>query len=101
MIDKLRQLWDRWSEKGLKLPFMHDPVEGKSSITIFFPYATFALSVISLIALHFRASLVIATWTSIGVWVISMILYMIRKIQKAKINLESKSIDIESDDDQA
>jgi hypothetical protein len=94
----LSERWKKWSDEGVRWPFLHDPTTGKPSITLFFPYATFALAFFSAIALHFKSSLMVATWTCIGFWVIATVLYMMRKITRAKFDLDDKEIDIDAVD---
>lgn len=98
-MNKIKEIWGKWNKEGIRLPFIHDPVVNRPSITIVFPYVLFWICCISLISLHFFPDLVIATWTGIGFWTISTILYMFRKLQKAKFDLDSKSIEIEASDD--
>ena len=57
---------------------MHDPVVGKPSVTLLFPYITFVLSLISVISLHFKPSMVIATATTLMFWAISVVFYLLR-----------------------
>jgi len=97
-MSKLSKLWEKWSIKGLFLPFVHDPVTKKPSITLLFPYITFVLATISLVLLHVWPSMFIATVTSILFWVIATIFYMIRKINKSKIDLNDMSIEIIGED---
>lgn len=96
MFNGLKRLWVEGSAKGWHFPFIHDPVTKKPSITLLFPYATFVLSVASLIALHFKPSLIIATSTSLVFWALSVVFYMLRKLSKAKFDLEDKSFELDS-----
>lgn len=94
----LKKFFRKASIEGLHLPFVHDPVSGKPSITLLFPYFTFLIAVVSIVASHFYTGMIIATWTSIFFWVISVVFYMIRKLHKSKINLEEKSIELISEE---
>lgn len=96
-MKKISQLWKSWSEDGLRWPFVHDPVTNKPSITIMFPYITFVLMFISIILLHLKPGLIIATSVTIVVWVLSVVFYMIRKLHKASIDLDDQSISLERD----
>lgn len=96
MIKYLSDKLEQWSTKGLKLPFVHDPVTDKPSVTLMFPYIMFVILVISIILLHFYPSMIVAsTFTGI-IWATSVIFYLIRKIHKSKINLSEGSFSIES-----
>ena len=81
---------------GIHLPYAHDPVSGKPSITLLFPYITFVLSVISLVLLHIKPSLIVATTTTLIFWGISVVFYMLRKLSKAKFDLDDKSFELDS-----
>lgn len=95
-MGKIKNIWKSMSTKGVHLPFVHDPVSGKPSITLLFPYVTFVLSVISIIALHFKPSLVIATTTTLIFWGVSVVFYMLRKISKATFDVSDGSFELES-----
>ena len=97
--EKLRLIYEKWSSKGIKLPFLYDPTTDKPSITLFFPYASFVVALTSVISLHFKPSLLIPTCVSISFWTIATVLYMIRKINKAKFDLDDKSIELEGGDE--
>jgi hypothetical protein len=98
MWNKIKEMWSGWSTVGLKLPFMFDPVEKKPSVTLVFPYVTFAMACGSVLALHFFQGLLTATMVSIGFWAAATILYMIRKVNKMKVNFTDKSMDIENNE---
>ncbi|PCI45901.1 MAG: hypothetical protein COB41_00495 [Proteobacteria bacterium] len=98
-MSKFSNLWTKWSEKGLKFPFVNDPVTNKPSITLMFPYITFVASIISLILLHIWPSMILATSTTIMFWAISVIFYMIRKLNKTKIDFANRSIELDAGDE--
>jgi len=97
--ERLKAIYCKWSTLGMHFPFVRDPVDGKPSITLFFPYASFAIAAISVIALHFKPGLFVPTCVAIAFWSLSTVFYMIRKINKASVNLTSKSIELEGGDD--
>lgn len=90
------KLWKKWSEEGLRLPFLYDPVSKKPSVTILFPYAAFVLVVISIILLHIWSKLIIATITTFIFWASSVVFYLIRKINKAKFGVKEGKFELES-----
>ena len=94
----MKNLWKKWCEDGIRWPYLHDPVSKKPSITLLFPYITFVAAMISLILLHFWPSLILATTTSIVMWFAATIFYMMRKLSKAKFDLNSKSFELDSGD---
>lgn len=99
MFVKLKNFFKNASVNGLYLPFVHDPVTKKPSITLLFSYVTFLMSVLSVILLHFKQTLIIPTFMTIMFWVLAVIFYMIRTIQKAKIDLDEKSIELEGEEE--
>jgi hypothetical protein len=86
-------------KKGnLQLPYMYDPATQKSSLTALFAYMSFILVIASIVALHFKPALIVACSLSIFVWMFAMVLYLMRHLTKAKIDLANKSFDLEGDD---
>lgn len=82
--------------------FLKDPpmiVDGKTqlkSVTLTFTYIAGLLSLLSVILLHLSSKLLTATITTLMFWVLATILYMFRSLHKAKIDLDNKSIELES-----
>lgn len=81
---------------GLKFPFAYDPTEKKPSITLLTYYIALYMAIGSLIWIHFRPESLIPTSLTILFWTLSYIFYRIRKLDKAKVSLEDKSIELES-----
>ena len=90
---------DRWNKQGLSFPYAHDPVAKQASVTLFFVYITFLIAAASVIALHFRPELIMATGTSIGFWALAMVFYRLRQLDKAGVNLKTGQITVEDDSD--
>ncbi len=97
MIQKLKDLWVQASTSGLLIPFVKDPVNQQPSVTLLMVLTSFLMTVVSLVALHLKADLLIATGTTMLFWIIGMVFYLIRNIQRAKFDLDDKSFDIEGD----
>lgn len=98
MIMKLfKILLEEWDTKGVSVPLMYDPVADKASITILFPYISFWMTCVSLVALHFYPAMWPATIGCGSLWLVSMILYMIRKLSKAKIDFDDKTLELSND----
>lgn len=95
MIEWLKKLKNSILERGIRLPLAYDPVSKKASITILFSWVSFWLTFASLILLHKIEGILPATAMSMLFWVIATVFYLIRNIQKAKIDLDDKSIDLE------
>lgn len=96
MWKAIKDKWKEWCIKGVNLPYAHDPVTGKPSITLLFPYITFVLAVGSVIALHFKVGMLIATVVAIMFWALSVVFYMIRKLNKAKLDLNDGTIELDN-----
>ena len=91
--------WTKISTKGLHLPFMHDSVSGKPSVTLLFCYITFVLALVSVILLHIKASMFLATSTSLFFWIVSVVFYRLRKLDKFKMDLDNKTIELEGEEE--
>jgi len=91
------KLWKKWCEEGLRWPYLHDPVTKKPSVTLLFPYITFLIAMISVISLHFYPTMLVPSGVSIVFWAISVVFYMIRKLNKAKFSLSDQSLELEGD----
>lgn len=99
MIKFIKSIYNNMSETGIKFPFAYDAISKKPSVTLFFAYITFILMVVSLVLLHLTKVLLQATATSILVWVIAVVFYRLRELDKFKINLKDQSIDLEDTPD--
>jgi hypothetical protein len=97
MLNKIKEVWNSWSDQGLKLPFVHDQTTKKPSVTLLTYYIMFLMTIFSLIALHFKIELIIATSITIISWVLSFIFYRLRRLNNAKIDLDDKTIELSSD----
>lgn len=98
MLEKIKELIKKACTVGIHFPFAHDPITKQPSVTLLFPYVTFIMSTGSVIALHFKQTLLVPTLVSLLFWCVSVIFYMIRSIQKAKIDLDDKSIELEGEE---
>lgn len=99
MLQKIKDWLNKSATVGLKFPFAHDPVLGKPSVTLLFVYITFMLAVASVITLNFTDSVLIASITSIGFWFLAFITYRLRRLDNVKIDLDDKSIELQSSDE--
>lgn len=95
MLNKIKD----WSENGIKFFMAWDSSTDKPSATLFFSYVAFILSVISVIVLHFRPDLFVGSATTITLWVIATVLYMFRRLQKAKFDLDDRSFELEGEEE--
>jgi hypothetical protein len=100
MWAKISEAVSRWCKEGVYLPYAHDAERGKPSASLLFMYVSFVIAACSVIALHLKAGLLIATLTSIMFWVLAMTFYRIRKLDKFKIDLDDKTIELDADEDE-
>jgi hypothetical protein len=98
MFKYFLDLIKKWSEEGMRWPFLRDPTNGKPSVTLLFVYLTFIVSVSTLVASSWYPRFIPPTMIGIGFWSLSMVFYRLRKLDKAKIDLKNDSIDLEGDD---
>lgn len=92
----IKEFFKNASENGLRLPFAFDPVKNAPSVTLFFMYLAGLLVLISLVLLHINDKFVVATSATIIFWILTTVFYLIRTIARAKIDLDDKSLELES-----
>lgn len=99
MLDKIKEVWNRWSDTGVRIPFVYDTTKKESSVTLMFAWVTFAAAFISLILLHVNTRFLTATLTTMGMWVTAVIFYRLRKLDKVKFDLQNKSLELDGEDE--
>ena len=97
-MKKISAWWKDMCVHGIHLPFAHDPVTGKPSVTLLFPYITFVICMMSMVLLQFKPELVLSTGMTLVFWAASVIFYMFRKLHKAKFDVKDGSFELESGD---
>ena len=83
---------------GVTVFLAYDPISQKPSITLLMTYVSFLLAIGSTVLLHAQ-SLLMGTIASLMLATIMTIFYLIRSLNKAKINLEEKSFELENNDE--
>lgn len=71
----------------------------QQSFRLWCAWSTFHLALCSVIALHFWA-VEAATWTAIGFFGLCMVFYMLKSLSKAKVDLDDRSIELDSEADE-
>lgn len=84
---------------GISVPMAHDSPAGVPSVTLLLMYVANILAILSLVYLHIRASALIATSLTIIYAVICTILYLMRKLSKAKFDLKNQEFEVDSGDE--
>lgn len=87
------------STEGMHMPVMYDSSRKEASATLFFMYIANLVAICSVLWLHTKGDPLTATLTATIYSVVWTILYMMRRIQKAKVDLDDRSVDLEADDD--
>jgi hypothetical protein len=89
----------KWINRGIKVPQIYDFSTKLPSITLSFPYIAFIVLVYAEINL-INKDATQGTLVALGTWFLATVLYMIRKITKAKFDLDDQSFDLEGEDDE-
>ncbi len=97
MFNKFLKWMEENRDYGLTVFLAYDPISQKPSITLLMTYVSFILSVVSVVLLHFQ-SLLMGAVAALTMMTITTIFYLIRSLNKAKINLEEKSFELENSD---
>ena len=98
MLKTILTWYEDIKENGIKFFYAYDAAEKKASSTLFYAYITFYLAVASVIALHFSDKLLTASIAALVFWATAVVFYMIRKLNKAKVDLDDKSIELENNE---
>ena len=98
MFKFIKESYRNVCEKGLRVPFAYDSFTKQPSITLFFAYVTFVIMMLSLIGLHVYKQILQATLLSVLVWVLALVFYRLRELDKINLNLKTGSIGLEDDD---
>jgi hypothetical protein len=98
-LKKVKDLVNEGLDKGFRVPIVRSALSHKPSITLTFPYVTFVLSLISLTVYHYQAlttgkDLLIPVVLTLSHFAISMIFYLMRSINKAKIDFDDKELEL-------
>lgn len=97
-------IWEKWGTEGMKWPFVHDPVKGKPSVTLLFFYISFFMAALAVstssIMLILKGDYLIATFMPMIMMYSGFIFYRLRRLDSVKIDLESKSINLEGKSDE-
>lgn len=93
-----KQLYKELSEQGIGFPFIRDAHTKEPSMTMTFALVSFMVAITGVIFLTLK-SVTEGSIAAILFWVICMVFYRIRKLDKFKIDLDDKSIELDGSDD--
>lgn len=97
MWDKLINLLKYYSEEGMRLPMAYDKDKPGPSITLLFAHIANAVAIGAVIYLTIQNTKDGAI-AAISYSVITMVLYMMRRIISFKANLEKGDIELDSEE---
>lgn len=98
-LRKLKALIKLSSTRGLYLPIAYDGPRKPPSARLFFTHVSFYIAALSVILLHAKIELLTASITAICFFALCTVLYMLRDLRKAKLDLDDKEIELESSDE--
>lgn len=97
MITRLKQLFKFASKNGIYMIMAYDNDKPGPSVTLLFAHLANALALVSIIILISKDTFQ-GTIAAILYSVITMVLYIMRRITKFKVDLKDQSIDLEDGD---
>ncbi len=97
MLETIKKFFEFASKNGLYLPAAFDPDKPGPSSSLLFAHISFYVSVVGvgLLIYRDRTAGTIAAMTLAGLY---FTFYMLRKLNKAKFDLDDHSIDLENDE---
>lgn len=96
---KFKELYKEITDAGIGFPFIRDAHTKEPSMTMTFALLSFMVAITGIIFLTLK-SVAEGSIAAILFWVICMVFYRIRKLDKFKIDLDDKSIELEGSDDE-
>lgn len=97
MVTRIKKFLEFASKNGLYLAMAYDNDKPGPSVTLLFAHLANAVALVSIIILISKDT-VQGTIAAILYSVITMVLYIMRRITKFKVDLDDKSIDLEGGD---
>lgn len=88
-----------WNDPGIMVPMAHDSPAGKPSVTLLLMYVANALAIFSLIYLNIIGDSLTATGMTCLYAIICTVLYLMRKLNKAKFDLKNQDLELDGGDD--
>lgn len=98
MINKLIQILKHSSTEGSYFPSAYDADKKAPSVTLYFAHLANFISIASICILVYRDTLS-GTIAAIIYSVITMVLYLMRRVTGFKADLDDRSIEIEGEDE--
>lgn len=96
---RLLEVLKTWFKEEIYLPVARDSEANVPSTLLFFVYISFIMASGSIVLYHLDDKLLIQTSITVLFFVLCTVLYKLKNLTKAKIDLDDRSIDLESDND--
>lgn len=100
MVQKIKDILKSWSEVGIKFPFAWDASTNKPSVTLLSFYVMMILTTLSLIILHLKTDLWLATGFTLIAFTLSFVFYKMRQVDKLTLDLKNQSVELDANDDE-
>lgn len=98
IYQSLKEQFKTWNKEGVNVPLASD--NGVPSMTLLFAYISFLATLLSLIYLHIFPDRYGPTIMSVITWVIALVIYRMRRIEKMKFDLDNRSFELDSEDEE-
>jgi hypothetical protein len=98
MIKKIKELYEFSAKTGFFLPAAYDFDKPGPSVSLLFAHISFYVAIGSIIYLIYK-DVNLGTVAAISFAVVYFIFYMLRKLTKAKVDLDDKSFELENGSD--
>lgn len=101
ILQKIKDFFKVGAERGLNLPLAYDASKNGPSITLLIFYFAMLLTVGSLIAFHLEPDkLLQPALLTLTFLAMAFVFYRLRSLDKVKLDLDDKTIELEGDDDE-
>lgn len=95
MWDKIKKLFEFSSKNGLYFPGAYDNNTNKSSVSLLFANISFYIACGSVLTLLYKDT-TLGTIAAMMLAALYFVFYMLRKLNKAKIDIDDRSLDLEN-----
>lgn len=95
MLEKLKSLFEFSAKSGLNLPTAFDADKQGPSVSLLFANISFYLAICTIIYLTTKDTFA-GTMAAMAFAALYFIFYMLRKLNKAKLDLDDRSVELEN-----
>lgn len=87
-------------QNGFKLPYAYDGSTKQPSVTLWFAYCSFFLAFGAVVYFIVKGDPLASSSVAIGFWALAMVFYRLRHLDKFKLDLDDKSLELSGDEDE-